>query len=220
MSIFEELNLRRFLNAEDTFTANGASCMPEEVYRAMREISGAWVDLEQMQRSTGEALARLTHNEAAYVSAGAANALTLCAAMAISGGERETFLALPDSSRCERDQVVVLTPQKNPYCRSIAASGAKLCWAGAPGEYLTIGELEAAVTEKTAAIFYFIYHGAALCPSLEAVLDMAARHAVPVFVDAAAQLPRRKTSGSIPGWERIWCCSAAEKGLQAPRIPA
>lgn len=75
MSIFEELNLRRFLNAEDTFTANGASCMPEEVYRAMREISGAWVDLEQMQRSTGEALARLTHNEAAYVSAGAANAL-------------------------------------------------------------------------------------------------------------------------------------------------
>ena len=54
MSIFEELNLRRFLNAEDTFTANGASCMPEEVYRAMREISGAWVDLEQMHgRSAG-----------------------------------------------------------------------------------------------------------------------------------------------------------------------
>ena len=48
MSLFTELGLRRYLNAEDTFTTNGASCMPPEVYRAMEEISGAWVDLEQM----------------------------------------------------------------------------------------------------------------------------------------------------------------------------
>ena len=55
MSLFAELGLRRYLNAEDTFTTNGASCMPPEVYRAMEEISGAWVDLEQMQRRVGEA---------------------------------------------------------------------------------------------------------------------------------------------------------------------
>ena len=41
MSLFAELGLRRYLNAEDTFTTNGASCMPPEVYRAMEEISGA-----------------------------------------------------------------------------------------------------------------------------------------------------------------------------------
>ena len=35
MSLFAELGLRRYLNAEDTFTTNGASCMPPEVYRAM-----------------------------------------------------------------------------------------------------------------------------------------------------------------------------------------
>ena len=89
MSIFEELGLRRYLNAEDTFTSNGASCMSPEVYRAMEEISSAWIDLEDMQRKTGEALAALTHNEAAYVSAGAAHALTLCAAAALSGGDPE-----------------------------------------------------------------------------------------------------------------------------------
>lgn len=87
MSLFAELGLRRYLNAEDTFTTNGASCMPPEVYRAMEEISGAWVDLEQMQRRVGEALAQCTRNEGAYVSAGAASALTLCAAAAISQGE-------------------------------------------------------------------------------------------------------------------------------------
>ena len=37
MSLFAELGLRRYLNAEDTFTTNGASCMPPEVYRAMEE---------------------------------------------------------------------------------------------------------------------------------------------------------------------------------------
>ena len=58
MSLFAELGLRRYLNAEDTFTTNGASCMSPEVYRAMEEISGAWVDLEQMQRRVGEALAQ------------------------------------------------------------------------------------------------------------------------------------------------------------------
>ena len=63
MSLFTELGLRRYLNAEDTFTTNGASCMPPEVYRAMEEISGAWVDLEQMQRRVGEALAQCTRNE-------------------------------------------------------------------------------------------------------------------------------------------------------------
>ena len=41
MSLFAELGLRRYLNAEDTFTTNGASCMPPEVYRAMEEISSA-----------------------------------------------------------------------------------------------------------------------------------------------------------------------------------
>lgn len=58
MSVFEELGLRRYLNAEDTYTSNGASCMPPEVYRAMEEISSAWVDLEDMQRKVGQALAQ------------------------------------------------------------------------------------------------------------------------------------------------------------------
>ena len=133
MSLFAELGLRRYLNAEDTFTTNGASCMPPEVYRAMEEISSAWVDLEQMQRRVGEALAQCTRNEGAYVSAGAASALTLCAAAAISQGDPETFLALPDASRCQRNELLVLSPQRNAYSLSLAASGARLRWAGQTG---------------------------------------------------------------------------------------
>lgn len=189
MSLFEELGLRRYLNAEDTFTSNGASCMSPAVYRAMEEASGAWVDLEDMQRRVGEALARLTRNEAAYVSAGAASALTLCAAAAISQGETEAFRALPDTARCRRDQVIVLGPQRNPYMRSIAASGAQLRWAGEAGVPLTLEALEDAFTPRVAAVFYFVFHGAPLCPGLPEILEAAHRRGLPVFVDAAAQLP-------------------------------
>lgn len=217
MSLFEELGLRRFLNAEDTFTANGASCMSEEVSCAMREVSQAWVDLEQMQKKTGEALARLTNNEAAYVSAGAANALTLCAAMAVSGGEREAFLALPDVSRCGRKEVVVLAPQKNSYCRSIAASGAVLRWAGNVGEPVTLGELEAVLTEKTAALFYFVYHGAGQCPSLESILELAGRYGIPVFVDAAAQLPPAENLWKYTGMGADLALFSGGKGLAGPQ---
>ena len=220
MSLFAELGLRRYLNAEDTFTTNGASCMPPEVYRAMEEISGAWVDLEQMQRRVGEALAQCTRNEGAYVSAGAASALTLCAAAAICQGDLEAFLALPDASRCQRNELLVLSPQRNAYSLSLAASGARLRWAGQAGAPLTLAELEGAFTPRTAAVCYFVFHGAALCPPLESILAAAHARDIPVFVDAAAQLPPAENLWRSRKWARIWLSSAAARDWPAPRTAA
>lgn len=217
MSVFEELGLRRFLNAEDTFTSNGASCLGPEAYQAMREISGAWVDLLQMQRNTGEALARLTRNEAAYVSSGAASALTLCAAAALCEGDRDAFLALPDASLCRRREALVLAPQKNAYMRSIAASGATLRWAGEEGRSLTLEQAEAAMSQQTAALFYFVYHGAALCPSLEALARAAHRRGIPVFVDAAAQLPPAENLWAFTGQGADLALFSGGKGLAGPQ---
>lgn len=217
MSVFEELGLRRYLNAEDTYTSNGASCMPPEVYRAMEEISSAWVDLEDMQRKVGQALAQCTRNEAAYVTAGAASALTLCAAAAITQGDREAFLSLPDASRCPRDEVMVLAPQRNAYMRSIAASGAKLRWAGEPGAPLPLQVLEAAFTPRTAAVCYFVFHGASLCPSLEDVLLAARSRNVPVFVDAAAQLPPAENLWRFTEMGAALALFSGGKGLAGPQ---
>ncbi len=216
MSIFEELGLRRYLNAEDTFTSNGASCMSPEVYRAMEEISSAWIDLEDMQRKTGEALAALTHNEAAYVSAGAAHALTLCAAAALSGGDPDVFLSLPDDARCARNEIVVLAPQKNAYMHSIAASGAQLCWAGTDAA-LTLDELNRTFTPRTAAVYYFVYHGAACCPPLEDILAAAHAQSIPVFVDAAAQLPPAENLWRLTEMGADLVIFSGGKGLAGPQ---
>ena len=43
MDIFEELGLHRYINAQDTFTTYGASCMPAASLRAMREIASSCV---------------------------------------------------------------------------------------------------------------------------------------------------------------------------------
>ena len=72
MDIFEELGLHRYINAQDTFTTYGASCMPAASLRAMREIASSCVELAEVQAKTGDALAKLTHNEGAYISNGAA----------------------------------------------------------------------------------------------------------------------------------------------------
>ncbi len=189
MDFLEEIGARRYLNAEDTFTKNGASRMSPAVYQAMQEASAWWVDLYEVQRETGRAIARMTRNEGAYITSGAACGLTLCAAAALCGEDWDAWHALPDASRLAKNEAVLLTPQLTPYACSVAASGARIVQAGAPGEYVSARVLEQAVTEKTAVIFYFLYHGACLSLPLEEALRVAKAKGVPLVVDAAAQLP-------------------------------
>lgn len=54
MDIFEELGLHRYINAQDTFTTYGASCMPAASLRAMREIASSCVELAEVQAKTGD----------------------------------------------------------------------------------------------------------------------------------------------------------------------
>jgi L-seryl-tRNA(Ser) seleniumtransferase len=72
MTGYRSLGIRPIINAYATLTRLGVSLMPPEVLQAMHEAAGCFVDLPELQRRVGERLAELTHNEAAYVSSGAA----------------------------------------------------------------------------------------------------------------------------------------------------
>ena len=76
-SSYDSLGIRPIINAQATLTMFGGSLMSEEVRKAMDQAAGSFVDLHQLQLSVGERLAELTHNEAAYVSCGAASGLLL-----------------------------------------------------------------------------------------------------------------------------------------------
>lgn len=187
VNIFEELNIRPYINAHDTYTVYGGSRMSAETLEAMRQISEHFVDFTQLQKVVGEKIAALTHNEAAYVTNGAAGAIQLATAVCLARGDVYRYMRLPETDG--PNEVVVIHAQHNAYDKAIAAAGAKIVFVGDADETLET-QISGALRKETAAVFYFVnrqYDRAA--PALETVIELAHEKGVPVIVDAAAQLP-------------------------------
>jgi D-glucosaminate-6-phosphate ammonia-lyase len=187
MSVLQKLGLRPIINASATLTKLGGSVMPPEVVEAIVDASRAYVDVHELQRRIGERIAELTHNEAAYVSSGAAAGLVLATAACITGMNPAAMAQLPDLTGL-KNEVIVHRSHRNGYDHAVRQVGVKLVEIGVGGTYPW--ELEAAINENTAAIFWFqggmTGHGDL---PLETVIEIANRHDIPVVVDAAAQLP-------------------------------
>lgn len=184
----QEYGIQKYINAHDTITLYGASRVPENAKEAMDQISRCFVDIPQLQRVLGGRIARLTHNEGAYIANCAAGALQLCAAVCMARGDEAVYRRLPDADGCP-NEIVVLHSQHNCYDKALESAGARLRLVGDADETLAC-DLRAAIGAKTAAVFY--------CPAapyargslpLREVAAIAHEAGVPVIVDAAAQLP-------------------------------
>ena len=122
MSVYEELEMRPVINAYATLTRLGGSIMPPEVLEAMNEAARYFIDLDELQRRVGQRLAKLTRNEAAYVSSGAAAGLTLATAACIAGTDPEAARALGRlraASACA-DLSVTASRDRDPAVRAAA----------------------------------------------------------------------------------------------------
>src|SRR5258706_11139705 len=129
--------------------------MPPEVLQAMNAAAGCFVDLPELQRRVGERLAELTHNEAAYVSSGAAAGLVLAAAACMAGTDRERFEQLPAAAGAGlKNEIIVHRTQRNGYDFALRQAGAKLVEIGSAAA-TTRSDLEQALTPRTAAVFWF-----------------------------------------------------------------
>ncbi len=188
MSIYDELGVRPLINASATLTRLGGSVMPPEVIEAMAEAARFHVDLDDLQRKVGERIAQLTQNEACYISSGAAAGLTLAAAACIAGRDPAAIRQLPDTTGL-KNEIIIHKAHRNGYDHAVRQVGAKIVEIG-----YALGtapwELEQAINEKTAAIFWFQggMSGRGDLP-LETVVEIANARGVPVVVDGAAQLP-------------------------------
>jgi uncharacterized pyridoxal phosphate-dependent enzyme len=186
--IYERLGLRRVINASATLTRLGGSIMPPEVRQAMMEAAESFVDIVEMQRAVSARIAELTHNEAAYVSSGAAAGLALVTAALITGTDeaKAERLPLPDGPKYD---VLIHKSQRFVYDHAIRMVGVNLIEFGM-GSGAQPWELEAAYTDRTIAVVYLagLVNEQRALP-IEHVIESAHRHKVPVIVDAAAQLP-------------------------------
>ena len=188
MGIYEELGIRTTINGNATLTRLGGSLMPKVVLDAMMEAAQAYVDIIELQEKVGQEIARLTHNEAAYVSCGAAAGLVISTAACITGLDSEKRERLPHLEGL-KNEVIVHKHGRVGYDFAIRQVGVKLVEIGRP-EGTTAEEMEAAITERTAAIFQFpnVHRDHIQVPFKEGI-KIAKKHNVPFVIDAAAQLP-------------------------------
>ena len=191
MTIYDELGVQRIINGNATLTAWGGCLMPPEVLQAMSEAAEAFVDMHELQRCVGEQIASLTRNEAAYVTNGCAAAMVLATAASIAGMDPQKRDRLPATDGM-KNEVIVHGHTRVPYDFCIRQVGVQLVEIGSP-EGTSPDELERAINERTAAMFYFVNaNSAAGSLPIPQAVQICHRHNVPVVVDGAAQIPPRE----------------------------
>lgn len=188
MTIYDSLGVRPVINAYATLTRLGGSLMPPEVLQAMNEAAQHFVDLHELQRKVGDRLAELTHNEAAYVSTGAAAGLVLATAACITGSDPDLIHRFPDLTGL-KNEIIVHQTQRNAYDYAVREIGAQVVEIGSAAGTTRV-DLEQAITPRTAAVFWFQGAMTTLADlPLPEVIELAHAHNLRVVVDAAAQLP-------------------------------
>src|SRR5438270_3296517 len=94
--VYEVLGVKPVINATGTVTILGGSLMPPEVVAAWAEASKHFVNLLELQEKVGARIAKLVGVEAALVTTGAAGALLLGTAAAVTRGDPHFIKRLPD----------------------------------------------------------------------------------------------------------------------------
>jgi L-seryl-tRNA(Ser) seleniumtransferase len=188
VSIYDELGVRKVINASATLTALGGSIMPGEVLAAMADAARNFVDMHEYHHAAGKRLAELTRNEAAYATSGCAAALAISTLACITRGDPRLIARMPEGNGLAT-QVIMQCAHRIPYDPAVRLAGGQIVEIGNALQTFE-WELEGAIGRETAAVLFVagkhVAHGAL---ELDSVIEIAHAHDVPVIVDAAAQLP-------------------------------
>ena len=188
--VYRSLGVKSIITASGSTTAYGGSKLRPEVMEAMSTAATTMVDIDELNSAAGKVLAELTGAEAGLVTSGAAGGLILQAAAVMAGSDPARMSQLPDPTGL-KNEIVIHRSHRFPYDQCYRATGATLVEIG-DGRRCHPWQLEAAITENTAAVAYlfsnFISRRAI---PFEQVVEIAHARGVPVIVDAASYLPPR-----------------------------
>ncbi len=189
MTVYDELGVKKAINAWGTMTSLGGSLMLPEVVEAMNEAAKAFVDMDELQRQAGKVIAQKTGAEAAYVTSGAAAALVLAVVACMTGKDPEKMARIPYTQGFKNEVILPLV-QDTPFSRNFAIPCAKVIKVGTEDSY-SPSDVEQAITENTVAIAFTFFTSRQGCDmeALREVVKIGKRHNVPVIVDAAAEVP-------------------------------
>ena len=185
LRVYRDLGVKPVINAMGFMTVLGGSRPSPQVQAAMTHASRYFVGMEELLKKTGDIIAGILGGEAALVTPGCAAALALSTAACMAGSDSEKIQQLPDTTGM-KNEIIIQKSQRYHYDRCLTIFGAKMIEAG--DDHTTANQVEAAITDKTAAIHYVAPGGGEGVVSLDEVLSIAKAHDVPVIIDAASQV--------------------------------
>ena len=179
--LFKELGVTTIINAGVTMTFLSGSLMMPEVLEAINATSHDFANMYDLQDKVGAKIAEMLHCEGAMVTSGAACALTLGTAAAITGNDKEKIELLPNLPGPQRE-VIIQKTHRYPFDHAVRCAGVKLVEVDGPEE------MENAMNENTAMALFLNTASQHSVPH-EKFIEIAKRHNVPTFIDAAADVP-------------------------------
>jgi L-seryl-tRNA(Ser) seleniumtransferase len=187
--IYEQFGVTPGINARGNQTLLGGSTPPPEIQEAMDEaMNSGYVVFEELLRKTGDFIAKTLGTEQAFVTSGAAAAISLGTAAALAGHDRDKMSKIPDTSTFDRNELVFQKGQDYTYKRCFTLAGARLVEIGRE-DGCTVEEMEAAIGPKTAGIaFYESGQWGDEWVSIEEARALADKHDIRLIVDAAGQI--------------------------------
>jgi L-seryl-tRNA(Ser) seleniumtransferase len=184
-SVYTRLGLKPLINGMGTVTVVGGSLMPPEVVRAMEEASRHFVFVPDLQAKAGARIAELVGVPAAMVTAGAASAIAVATAAAMTRGDPKKIAQLPDTTGLPFE-VIQQRSHRCGYEPQILLNGARIVTVE------TREELDRAVGERTAMMFFLNKAEPDGRIKRDEWVRVARERGVVSFNDAAADVPPKE----------------------------
>ena len=205
---FTELGVRKLINGRGTLTTLTGSLMDPAVMEAMDYASRHFVNLNELNARVGERIAEMLNCEDAHVSAGAASAITLATAAAITGKDRELIRSLPNIPGPQRE--VIMPKTHRVYEQQITLCGAKIVEVEGPNE------MRRAINNNTVLAFYF-NNAPEKSISREEFVQIGKEYNIPTFNDCASEIPPMENLFKYIEMGFDLVTFSGGKGLQGPQ---
>ena len=186
MHVYDEIDIPRIINAAGSMTYLGGSLIHPDILEAMRQAGEAYVFIDDLLDWASSEITKQTGADAGLVTTGTTGGIILSAAACLTGMDSERMHQLPNTNG-RANEFIMQSQHRISFDRAIRTAGGKIVEVG-HRECTQIKDVRAAINEKTVAIFHTILDPQPAVP-LKEIVKLANERAVPVIVDAAAELP-------------------------------
>ncbi len=191
MSLYQDMGLKRVVNASGRVTVLGVSTISDRVAEAAVRGGQSYVVVEDLMIRAGELISAHTGAEASCPTSCASAAIALTTAALVTKGRHADMMRLPDSTGLANEIVLQKGHSINygaPIPTMIRLGGGVPVEVGQANEVRS-EDIEEGITDKTAALLYVKSHHCVQkgMVDIETMRDIAHAHGLPFMMDCAAE---------------------------------